>query len=198
MMRRRLVMALLAAAGSLVLTTGCLRRAELRTYALRPLAAEAPGPGAAAAPATALGLSPLRLPLHLRQTAMVRRVDLHRLVYHDNDLWADSPEEAIAEVLRENLVRLGAASAVWRHPWRAGSAPSRRLAIEITAFELCSPREAILETRWELRDDRDAVLHSAAAAYREPATGGVVALAEAQSRALLRLSQDIAAALSTP
>ena len=154
-------------------------------------------PPAASVPA-ALGLSPLRLPLHLRQTAMVQRADAHRLVYHDNDLWADSPEEAIGEVLRENLVRLGAASAVWRHPWRAGSAPPRRLAIEITAFELCCPQDAILEARWELRDDRDAVLHRAGAAYREPAADGLGTLAEAQSRALLRLSQDIAAALSAP
>ncbi len=183
--------AALAAFGAVVMASGCVRSGVTRYYTLAALAPS--GPAVPTAPA--LGVGPLRLPQYLRQDAMVVRAEPHRLEYRDADLWAEPPEDAVAAVLRENLARLTGTPAVLRYPWRLENAPPRQVSVDITAFELSGGSEALLAVRWELRDAAGSLLHAGSTAYREPAEHGIDSLAEALSRALLRLSQDIAAAI---
>lgn len=183
--------AALAALCGVVGAAGCVRSGVTRYYTLSALAPA--GQTAPAAPA--LGVGPLRLPQYLRQDAMVVRAEPHRLEYRDADLWAEPPENAVADVLRENLARLTGASVVLRYPWRLEATPPRQVAVDVTAFELTGSSEALLAARWELRDAAGALLRAGSVTYREPAARGIDSLAEALSRALLRLSQDIAAAI---
>ena len=187
------LMAWLAALGLAAAASGCVRSGVTRYYTLAALAPAGPAAGTTAG---ALGVGPVRLPQHLRQNAMVVRVEPHRLEYRDADLWAEAPEDAVLAAIRENLARLSGLRPVLRYPWRGGDAPRCQVAVEVTAFELAGTREAVLTARWEIRDANGVLVRTADATYREPAEHGVASLAEAQSRALLRLCQDIAAALA--
>ncbi len=174
-----------------LLLAGCMKSAPTRHYTLLALA-----PPRAAGPTSdcSLGVGPLRLPQHLRQAALVRRTGPYRVTYGDFDIWADPVEDQVVEVLIENLARLSGAPRVLRHPWRVGEAPDRQFSLEITAFELAAAGQAELAARWELRDAHGVRLDSGAGVWREPAAGQIETLAEALSRALLSLSQDLAAA----
>ncbi len=183
----------LAAWAAAVLLVGCMKSAPTRHYTLLPLA-PAGAPGAPTAPT--LGVGPLRLPQHLRQAALVRRVSDYRVTYGDFDLWADPVEDRVLEVVVENLARLTGAGRVLPYPWRVGEAPDRQFALEITAFELATDGQAELVARWQLRDAHGALLESGVTSHREPAAGDIGALAEALSRALLVLSRELAAALA--
>jgi uncharacterized lipoprotein YmbA len=138
----------------------------------------------------------VRLPLRLRQAALVRRSSAYRVAYSDLDTWADPVEELVTGVLVENLARLTGAGRVVCYPWRAGEIPERQLSLEITAFELAADGQAELAARWEIRDAGGALLEAGKTTRREPADGQIGALAEALSRALLALSRELAAAVA--
>ena len=182
-----------AALGVALWLTGCMTSAPTHHYTLTALA---PPPPPGLETERTLGVGPLRLPLHLRQSALVRRTSAYRVTYGDFDLWADPVEDGVTEILMENLARLTGARRVVRHPWRPNEAPDRQLALEITAFELAADGQAELTARWEIRDAHGSLLESGETSRSESAGGQLDALAEALSRALLALSRDLAAALS--
>ena len=182
-----------AALAAALLLAGCMKSAPTRHYTLLALA-PAPTPGRATE--HTLGIGPLRLPQHLRQAALVRRVSAYRVTYGDFDIWADPLEDRLVEVLMENLGRLTGARRVLRYPWRVGEAPDRQISLEITAFELAQDGRAELAARWEIRDAHGTLLEAGETSQREPANGEIGALAEALSRAVLGLSQDLSAAVA--
>ena len=158
----------LAVCAAVLLLAGCMTSAPTRHYTLLALApASTPG----ATTARTVGVGPLRLPQHLRQAALVRRVNEYRVTYGDFDLWADPVEDRVLEVLVENLARLTGARRVLPYPWRVGEAPDRQLSLEVTAFELAADGQAELVARWELRDAHGALLESGVTSRREPAQG---------------------------
>lgn len=177
--------------GAAILLAGCLTSAPTRHYTLQPLAPTGTPTGTLT---RTLGVGPLRLPQHLRQAALVRRVSDYRVTYGDFDLWADPLEDRLAEVLVENLARLTGARRVLRFPWRVDEVPDRQISLEITSCEMTPEGDAELSVHWDLRDGRGVLLESGDTSRREPARGEMEALAEALSRALLALSRDLAAA----
>jgi len=70
-----------------------------------------------------------------------------------------------------------------------------RVEVEIREFTSRPSQEARIEAAWAVRRD-DGAERSARSSLREPAGEGFAALAEAHSRALARLSREIAAAVA--
>jgi uncharacterized lipoprotein YmbA len=106
-----------------------------------------PGPGQ-----SAVGVGPIHLPGYLDQDQLVTRISLNRITLSENDRWAESLNDNIAQVLAHNLSILLRTDRVVLHPWSAHQRPTYQLEIDVLNFEPDTAGTAQLVARWFLRD----------------------------------------------
>ena len=110
--------------------------------------------------------------------------------------WASPLANNISRTVAENLVLLLGTPRVSLFQQSLNADADYRVAIEVQTFESAPGDAATLNAVWLVRRARDGKSETGRTSTREPATDkGYDALAAAHSRALSRMSQDIADAI---
>jgi hypothetical protein len=112
--------------------------------------------------------------------------------------WASPLQNNISRVVAANLVVLLGTPRVSQFQQSLNADAEYRVAIEVQSFESAPGEAATLNAAWLVRRTRDGKTEAGRTTVREPANDkGYDALAAAHSRALGRMSQDIADAVRT-
>jgi uncharacterized lipoprotein YmbA len=180
------------ATAALLTTTACLgpREDTSAFFLLSP----APPLVASAAPIdVSVGIGPIELPGYLDRTQIVVRLSDNQITLSDSDRWAEPFAANLHRTLVDNLGSLLPGAAFVDYPWYAAEAPDHAVAITFSRFEADASGVVVLEAVWVMtssgtRADRRTtrIEEAAGAPDREAAVA-------AQSRALARLCEEIAA-----
>jgi uncharacterized protein len=176
------------------LAAACGPSATARFYTLSSTAA-ADG-GAAVSYAVAVG--PVTVPGYADRPQFVVQVAQNRVELEEFDRWATPLDEGIARVVAGDLATLLGTTQVATVPLPTGFAPAYQAAIDVQRFESTPNQGVLLEAVWAVRRSAGGEPRMGRTVASESAGGeGFEALAAAHSRALAKVSADIAAAIRT-
>lgn len=178
--------ALMAAAAS-----GCGTTAPSRFYTLE-VTAVSDGTAPVSYP---IMVGPVSVPAAVDRPQFVVQAAPNRVDVDEFNRWAAPLNDAIAQVVAGDLVKLLGTPNVAAAPM-ANFDPAYRVTIDVQRFDSIPGQAALLEAVWTVRRTAGAQTRSGRTVAREAVQGdGFDALAAAHSRALARLSGDIAAAI---
>jgi hypothetical protein len=172
--------------GALV-AAGCATAPTPRYYTLRALAPQVE----TRATARPLYVAPVAIPDAVDRAQFVLSLPPSELLVDEQHRWAGSLRSMIGATLAEDLARTLGDARVTTEEY---SGHGYRVEVEIGEFTSTPSHEARIEAAWLVRRD-DGAERSARSSLREPADAGFAALADAHSRAFVRLSREIAAAV---
>lgn len=184
-MTRRLPITALAA-----LLLGACSSPPAHFYTLSPVSAAAEAPLA-----VAVAVGPVSVPSVVNTVQIMVAVGANELRPEDFNRWAAPLADNISRVVAVNLASLLGSPRVSLTIDALGPTPDYTAAIEVQRFESAPGRAATLEAVWTVRRVSDGLARMGRTSVREPAAAGFEALAAAHSRALGRLSEDIAGAV---
>jgi uncharacterized protein len=174
----------------LILVAGCASPAS-RFYTL----------SAASTPATtssdlSVTLGPVSVPAAVDRPQIVVRTGPNQVRMDEFNRWAAPLQNGIARVVAENLVAILGTPSVTVSPLTLSEGADYRVALEVQRFESAPGDAATLDAVWAVSRTKDGKAQTGRTTVREPSPDkGFDALAAAHSRAIARLSQDIAAAV---
>jgi uncharacterized lipoprotein YmbA len=196
MMRFRILRQLLVFSAILPLS-GCLEiggtSSPSRFYLLEPLAVVSDGAGDRE---LGLGVGPIRAPGYLDRPQIVTRSTDNQIQLAEFDRWGEPLRESVSRVLAANLGRLVGTERVQRHPWRASRDVEIAVEVDVERFDGERGGSVVLDANWRLRSE-GAPVQRAAHIVEETRGGDYADLAAAMSRALARLSTEMATAVSS-
>ena len=145
----------------------------------------------------ALGVGPIELPKHLDRNQIVTRETENRLGLSEGAQWAEPLKEGVTRVVMINLALALDTNRVYALPQRQNRPMDMRVDVDIARFDGTLGGEVVLGARWNLSSGNGReLLHTQVSRIREPVNGlDFDAFVAAQSRALVRLSGEIAAAV---
>ncbi|MBP7341997.1 MAG: PqiC family protein [Smithellaceae bacterium] len=187
-MKRSVILVLFALA---VLTAGCAVKAT-HFYTLGPAALYS-----AAAPVPfAVSVGPVTVPAVVDRPQMVLNTGANRVFLAEFDRWASPLKSEIARVVAENLTALLGTRQVTVFPRMTAAEASYRVVIDVLRFESVLGRAATLDAVWRVTSAKNGSSQDGRTTLTEAAPdAGYDALAAAHSRALGKLSAEIAAAI---
>ncbi len=144
-----------------------------------------------------IGIGPVKLADYLDQSMLVTRTGDNQAVKAEFDRWAGSLKDNFINVLADNLGVLLPTERIYLFPWRVSVPIDYQVVVDIVRCDGRLGDAAWLETRWSiLGGPEKKLLKSNRSSIREPVSGSdYAALVAAQSRAVARLSQEIAEAI---
>jgi uncharacterized lipoprotein YmbA len=192
-MRRTAPLAALCAAAAFA--AGCSSTPPSSFYTLSHTAAPAATPGAPASP-LAVVVGPVSIPAIVDQPQMVVSTGPNQISIDEFHRWASPLASDISRVVSENLVVMLGTPRVSQFQQALNAPADYRVAIEVQSFVSEPGEAATLDAVWIVRRTKDGKTDTGRTALREPASDkGYDALVAAHSRALARMSQDIADAV---
>ncbi len=152
-----------------------------------------------ASPETAsysVAVGPVTVPEVVDRPQFVVRTGPNRIFIDEFNRWGSPLSGEIARAVAGNLAALLGTPRVAVFPNSTDGEARFRAAVDVTAFESEPGEAATLDALWTVRDTENGAVRSGRTTAREPARdGGYAALAAAHSRALGKLSGDIADAI---
>src|SRR5262245_6558147 len=186
-----------AAACLVLLVLGGCASPKDRYYTLTPAAAASAPAAAAFAGSVAVG--PVNVPEMIDQPQMVVQVAANQVALYEFHRWASPLKSEIARVIAANLAQELGTRRVWSYAQGALPAPDYRVLVDVQRFDSAFGDAATVEAFWVIRPAAGGGPKTGLSVVREPVSGaGFDALVAAQSRALARVSADIAGALRAP
>jgi uncharacterized lipoprotein YmbA len=178
---------------------GCLGRSPSpRFYALSPMQ-EGQVISKRKSPAhhAVIGIGPVKVADYLDESQIVTRTGDNQLVKAEFHRWAGSLNDNLANVLADNLGFLLPTDRINRYPWRTSVPIDYQVVVDVVRLDGRLGEAAWLVARWSvLSGPEKKLLKMSRSSIREPVSGADYgAVVAAQSRALARLSQDIAEAI---
>jgi uncharacterized lipoprotein YmbA len=171
------------------LVAGCASPAS-RFYTLSAGAAPAGTPSN-----LSVSVGPVSVPAVVDRPQIVVTTGPNQVRMEEFNRWASPLQNAIARVVAENLAALLGTPRVTLSSQILADADYRAI-IEVQRFESAPGEAASLDAVWTVRRTKDGKAETGRTTVREAAQGsGYDALAAAHSRALERLSRDIAGAV---
>jgi hypothetical protein len=145
----------------------------------------------------AIGIGPVKLADYLDQSLLVTRTGGNQAVKAEFDRWAGSLKDNFINVLADNLGVLLSTERIYLFPWRVSVPIDYQVVVDIVRCDGRLGDAAWLEARWSiLGGPEKKLLKSNRSSISEPVSGSdYAALVAAQSRAVARLSQEIAEAI---
>jgi uncharacterized lipoprotein YmbA len=179
-----------------MLLAGCGVTRPSQFYILTPVAENDAAAQAAAGPA--LGIGPVTFPVYLERPEIAHRSGDNQLHYAGSHRWAEPLKTAFSRTLAGNLASLMPTDRVTMHPWPRTADVEYQVLVDVTRFDADAAGTVVLATGWEIRRaENDSIISRHKASYTESAGSlDYPAIVAAQSRALARLSRDIAATLA--
>ena len=188
MMKRRVWIVLLfalAAFGAACAST------PSKFYTLSPTAE--PG-GTTASYSVAVG--PVSVPAMIDRPQMVVRVGPNQVGIDEFNRWASPLQSDMARVVAENLAKILGTPLVSVFPQSTAAGASYRVLIDVMRFESAPGKSATLDAVWTVRGAKEGASRAGRTTVSEPAAdGSTAALVAAHSRALGRLSGEVAEAI---
>jgi uncharacterized lipoprotein YmbA len=189
MMRR--AAAALALCGLAAVAAGCGSSPPSRFYTLSGTTT------AAAAPSNlSIAVGPVTIPGAVDRPQMVVTTGANQVELDEFNRWAAPLGNNISRVVAMNLVTLLGTPNVSLFPQMLSANTDFRVAIEVQRFDSTPGDSALLDAVWVVRRTADGKSDTGRTTAREPvAEKSYDALVAAHSRAVARLSQDIASAV---
>ena len=187
-MRRLALFAL--PAGLILLAAGCASPSS-QFFTLSAV----PGP---AAPSSDLSVAvgPVSIPASVDRPQIVVAVGPNQVKVDEFNRWVSPLQNSIGRVVAENLVAMLGTPRVTLSPQMLTPSVDYRVAIEVQTFESALGQMATLDAVWIVARTADGRSRTGRTTVREPAAQpGYDVLAAAHSRAIARLSRDIADAV---
>jgi uncharacterized lipoprotein YmbA len=187
---RRLV-AIALSSVLVVFAAGCGSSPSARFYTLSSTAA-----GAGAPSTMSVAVWPVAVPASVDRPQMVVTVSPNQVRLEELNRWASPLSNDIGRVVAENLVTMLGTPRVAVSPQTLSADADYRVAIEVQRFDSALGEAATLEAVWSVGRLKDGQSRTGRTSARETAPErSFDALAAAHSRALARLSQEIADAV---
>lgn len=189
MMRR--AAAVLALCGLAAVAAGCGSSPPSRFYTLSGTTA-----GAAAPSNLSIAVGPVTIPGAVDRPQMVVSTGANQVELDEFNRWAAPLGNNISRVVAMNLGTLLGTPNVSLFPQMLSANTDFRVAIEVQRFDSTPGDSALLDAVWIVRRTADGKSDTGRTTAREPVPEkSYDALVAAHSRAVARLSQDIAAAV---
>jgi len=175
-----------------VLATGCASTPASRFYTL-----SAAGGPAATSSNLSVVVGPVSVPAVVDRPQIVVNLGANQVRLEEFDRWAAPLQNNIARVVADNLVLMLGTPRVTLLSAPASSADADyRAAIDVQSFQSVPGEAALLDAVWTVRRTKDGKAETGRTTVRETVQEkGYDALAAAHSRAVARLSRDIADAV---
>lgn len=176
---------------ALVLASGCASTPPSRFYTLSAVAVPAAAPSN-----VSVAVGPVSVPADVDRPQFVVSAGPNQVRLDEFNRWASPLQNGISRVVAENLVMLLGTPRVTLFPQTLSADADYRAAIEVQSFASAPGEAAMLDAVWTVRRMKDGKTATGRTTVREPVQEkGFDALAAAHSRAVGRLSQDIAGAV---
>ena len=190
MMRGRVALAMLSIAFWLV--AGCSTPPPSRFYTLAATATATSPPQPSA---LVVAVGPVTVPSVVDRPEFVVSTGPNEVRLDDFNRWAAPLQDGLSRAIAENLVALLGTPRVVRYPQTLATEPDYRVAVEVRTFESTPGKSVALDAVWTVRRSKDGRTQTGRTSARETVVeGGYDVLAAAHSRAVAKLSQDIAGA----
>jgi len=190
MMHLRIVLAALPVVVGLA--AGCSTPPPSRFYTLAATATatstSAPQPST-----LVIAVGPVTVPSVVDRPEFVVSTGPNEVRLDDFNRWASPLQDGLSRAIAENLVAILGTPRVVRFPQTLATEPDYRVAVEVRTFESTPGKSTALDAVWTVRRAKDGRTSTGRTSARETVTeNGYDALAAAHSRAVARLSEDIA------
>ena len=141
----------------------------------------------------AVSVGPVSVPSLVDRPQIVVTIGPNAVRLDEFNRWASTLQDNVSRVIAENLVAILGTSRVTRYPQMSSADADYSIAIDVQRFESVPGKSAMLDAAWTVRGMKAGTAQTGRTNVRE-AVGddSYEALAAAHSRALARLSQDIA------
>jgi uncharacterized lipoprotein YmbA len=187
---KKLIRHLIAIAIVALIAAGCAS-APSRFYTLNSTVTRDGTPAAN----YAVVVGPVSIPALVDRPQFTVQVATNRVEINEFNRWAEPLNDNIARVIAGDLATLLGTSQVATAPL-ANFDPAWRVTIDIQRFESVRNKSVLIEAVWVVRRAAGGAAHPGHTVASESAPGdGFDALAAAHSRALAKVSGDIAAAI---
>jgi uncharacterized lipoprotein YmbA len=171
---------------------GCASSPPSRFYTLSPASAPAGVPQAN----YSVSVGPVLVPAVVDRPQIVVRTGPNTVLIDQFDRWASPLQDDIGRVVAENLIAMLGTTRITLFPKSAADDASYRAAIDILRFDSEPGKAATLDALWKVSSANQGPVRQGRTTVDEPVQGGDCdALVAAHSRALGRLSAEIAAAI---
>jgi len=184
----------------LLLVLGCTSSPPTRFYTLSSLQ-EGGGElrGSPSDQDLAIGVGPIKFPEYLDRTEIVTRSSSYKITLSGFDLWAGSLAEDFSRVLAENLSVLLSTESVIVYPQPGSGIARYRIIMDVIRFDGSLGGDVSLIARWSILEGKERkVVFARKSTIKEPSGAqGYEAMVVANSRALEKLSREIAEAIRT-
>jgi uncharacterized protein len=178
--------------------SGCARSQSPRFYTLSPIQEDQLiSQRKSSAQNAVIGIGPVKLADYLDQSLIVTRTSGNQAVKAEYDRWAGSLKDNFSNVLADNLGSLLSTERIYLYPWRTSVPIDYQITLDIVRCDGRLGDAASLEVRWSIFKGPDKkLLKTMRSSIVEPVTGPDYSdLVSAQSRAVAKLSQEIAEAI---
>jgi len=173
------------------LAAGCGSTPASRFYTLSATPAPA---GAASDMSVAVG--PVTIPAMLDRPQIVVSAGPNEVRLDEFNRWAAPLQGNISRVVADNLAAILGTPRVSLFPQTMSAAADYRVAIQVQTFDSAPGEAATLDAVWTVSRAKDGKSQTGRTALREASpSGGYDGVAAAHSRALARMSRDIADAI---
>ncbi len=192
MMRRLAAMAAVCALAALI--AGC-RTPQSHLYTLSP-STTAAGKSVESTSNLSVVVGPVSIPAIVDSPQIAVSLGPNQVWLDEFNRWASPLQNNIAHVIADNLVAMLGTPRVSLFPQPLNADADYRVAIDVQTFQSAPGEAATVAAMWVVRRVKDGKLLTGRSVLRETTQGkGYDALVAAHSRALARLSQDIADAI---
>jgi uncharacterized lipoprotein YmbA len=184
----------------LLFVLGCASSPPTRFYNLSSLQEEGSGRRESTSDqGLVIGVGPIKFPAYLDRTEIVTRSSSNKITLSDFDVWAGSLEEDFSRALAENLSVLLSTESVIVYPRLRPGLAKYQIGMDVIRFDGPLGGDVTLIARWAIFEGKERELVSVRkSTIIEPSGGkGYEAMVAADSRALEKLSREIAEAIRT-
>ena len=172
-------------------TAGCGPSATARFYTLDPTAK----PDGAPPVHYAIAVGPVSIPPSVDRAQFVVQVAPNRVAVDEFNRWASPLDDGVGRAIAGDLAVLLGSSEVAVAPV-SGFVPTHRVTVDVQRFESVPGESVLVEALWSVRPMAGGEIRTGRTVAPEPVQGKTYdALAAAHSRALAKVSADIAVAI---
>lgn len=192
-MKRRLAAITATLCALTTLAAGCGSTPASRFYTLNSPAVAAVTPSN-----LSVSVGPVSIPGAVDRPQIVVSTGANQVGLDEFNRWAAPLQNDISRAVAENIAALLGATRVTQFPQTLSVDPDFRVTIEVQRFESTLGESTMLDAVWAVRRTKDGKSETGRTKVRETvAQNGYDALVAAHSRAVARMSQDIAEAVRT-
>jgi len=180
---------------ALVLAAACSGPPKERYYTLTA----APATAAPGGTAPSIAVGPVTVPEAVDQPQFVVQTGANEVSIYEFQRWASPLKGEIARVIAANLGEALGTTRVWSFAQTTLGKADYQVLVDVQRFDSTLGEAVTIEALWSVRPAAGGAPRTGRSSVREPVSGKEFdALVAAHSRALARVSRDVAGAIRTP